>query len=400
MRPLTLDIYDEISVNAVSSKDVLLALGPAKNAKEILIRMNSPGGEVTEGLAIHNMILEQRRSGLTVRCRIDGMCASIATVIACAADTVEMAENAFYCVHFPMSGGGLAGARSDELRERADLLDSMTRLIVPVYVAKTGMSEDEVRKLMESDKLISAQEALDLGFVDKLIPSNLKAVASIRIDRLPQYLATQVPEALRKAKAKMDELEDMKATIAELKDMCTKMAEDFASFKAGKAPDEGDAPAEEEPTEGDGDEPEAKATASILKTAMALAGVKDPKKLEPALMAMQARAQSTALTSHAANVEKAFKSGRVLPHMKARALKMTPDAFADYLDMLGNTKLAPIGEEHEPEPEQAAALAAAVAKKKIDPAKIEISHDELELARRLAPGGSDPVAYARMIKAS
>lgn len=157
-------IFDEIGsfgVSAADFRDELLALG---NVGRIVVRINSPGGDVFDGLAIYNLL---KGVSAEVEVIIDGIAASMASVIAMAGDIVRMPENAFMMLHLP-SGGVLGNA--DDMREQADALDKIRDGMVMAYVAKTGMSTDEMVALLEAGETwLTAAEAVDMGFADEVI---------------------------------------------------------------------------------------------------------------------------------------------------------------------------------------------------------------------------------------
>ncbi len=134
----------------------------AITASTIVLRINSAGGSVPDGLAIYNAL---KRHAATIDVHIDGWALSIASLIAMAGDTVTMAENALFMVHAPwMSAYGNAAA----LREAADVLDKFAAAMATSYAAKSGKPEAEILALLSDgeDHWYTAQEALEAGFID------------------------------------------------------------------------------------------------------------------------------------------------------------------------------------------------------------------------------------------
>ena len=125
----------------VMPKDVLEALEQVKNLQQLNIYINSPGGSVFAGQAIYN-ILNRSKAKKTVY--IDGVAASIASVIALAGDEIKVPSNAFMMVHKPWV---LAMGNSDDLRKMADDLDSLQGGIMTVY--KENLSEGVEASTME-----------------------------------------------------------------------------------------------------------------------------------------------------------------------------------------------------------------------------------------------------------
>lgn len=136
----------------------------ALQADLITVRINSYGGSVTDGLAIYNAI---KRHSAAIQIEIDGIAASIASLIAMAGDAVYMAENALLMIHAPWTG--LYG-NSAELREAAEVLDKYAASMTSAYAAKTGRPADEFLSLLTDgkDHWYSAAEAIEAGFADEM----------------------------------------------------------------------------------------------------------------------------------------------------------------------------------------------------------------------------------------
>jgi ATP-dependent Clp protease, protease subunit len=131
-------------------------------ASQIDLHINSPGGEVFDGITIYNLI-KQHPANVTTY--IDGLAASIASVIALAGNKVIMAENALYMVHNP---SGMAIGTANDMRSLADVLDKVASTMVGTYVSKSGKSEKDVKALMDGETWMTAQEAKDFGFIDEI----------------------------------------------------------------------------------------------------------------------------------------------------------------------------------------------------------------------------------------
>jgi len=164
-------IYDEIGGYGVGAKEFIAEL-KQHSGNRIHLRINSVGGSVTEGLAIANAI-KRHKGGVTAH--VDGLAASMATVIAVSADETVMADNGIFMVHEPWSVGQ---GTADDLRAEADVLDKMKKSLVRSYTKKTGMDDEEVEDLMRAETWMNAQEALAYGFID-YIEDGIEAAASI-----------------------------------------------------------------------------------------------------------------------------------------------------------------------------------------------------------------------------
>lgn len=159
----------------------------AIDATDITVRINSYGGSVTDGIAIYNAI---KRHPAQITVSIEAAAYSIASLIAMAGDTVEMADNALLMIHAPW---GYAVGNSADMRDMADTLDKYAQAMASSYVAKTDMSTDDVLALLTDgqDHWYTAQEALDAGFVDA-VAAALPIAASAAI---PQAALSRYPSA-------------------------------------------------------------------------------------------------------------------------------------------------------------------------------------------------------------
>lgn len=187
-------IYDRVGRDmwgdGVSAEDLVDELAGIK-ASTINVRINSFGGQVFEGLAIYNAL---ERHSARVVAHIDGIAASIASIIALAADEVRIAENAFYMIHNPH---GVAFGNAKDMREMADVLDKVGGSLSGVYAKKTGMDADAIQELMDAETWFNAEEALEMGFVDKVTDkSNVMAALdpSVFASVPPKIAAQLIPQ--------------------------------------------------------------------------------------------------------------------------------------------------------------------------------------------------------------
>lgn len=163
----TIQIFDQIGedwyggsgLSAKQFSDVLNEIGNGP----LLIEINSPGGNVWDGLSIYNQ-LRGRKAPVTTR--VVGIAASIASIIALAGDRVEMADAALMMIHDP---SGMASGTSEDMRKMADALDQHAEVLVGVYAKKTGKSPESIRAAMKAETWFTTEEALAFGLVDKPI---------------------------------------------------------------------------------------------------------------------------------------------------------------------------------------------------------------------------------------
>ncbi|TGA95715.1 Clp protease ClpP [Sporolactobacillus shoreae] len=155
----------------------------------INLHINSPGGSVFEGVAIGNM-LKQNKAQVNVF--VDGLAASIASVIAMAGDHIAMPANAMMMIHNPWSY--VVGNAAD-MRKEADDLDHINESMKQTYLAKAGdkLDTDTLGTLMDAETWLSAQEAVGYGLADEVLEAN-QAAACVSEKLFAKY--KHVPAAL------------------------------------------------------------------------------------------------------------------------------------------------------------------------------------------------------------
>ena len=143
------------------------------DADNYVVHIFSPGGDVFQGFAMYNAL---KNTGKEIKVQINGVCASIATLIAGAASPGKLLinEQSQYLVHNPRFNNISGDAQ--ELRAGADQLDQIKTLLINVYRKRTGMSEQALWEVLNAQRPMTAQQAKELGFVDEVMES-MKAVA-------------------------------------------------------------------------------------------------------------------------------------------------------------------------------------------------------------------------------
>lgn len=131
-------------------------------ASQIDLHINSPGGDVFDGNTIYNLIKQHPAKVTTY---IDGLAASIASVIALAGDTVYMAENALFMLHQPYA---FTMGNEEDHEKSLEVLRQVGGTIARTYMAKTGKDEDEIRQMMRAETWLNSAEAFEAGFVDEI----------------------------------------------------------------------------------------------------------------------------------------------------------------------------------------------------------------------------------------
>ena len=160
-------VYEQIGedwygngVTAKKFREQLQALG---ELDEITIRVNSPGGEVFDGFAIYNELRANKARKIV---HIDGLAASIASVIAMAGDEIVMGLGAMMMIHDPWT---IALGNSTQMRQQADVLDKVKVGLVDAYAGFNGAKDrSEIESLMTAETWFTAEEAVEAGFATRL----------------------------------------------------------------------------------------------------------------------------------------------------------------------------------------------------------------------------------------
>lgn len=143
---------------------------------KIVVRINSGGGDVFAAQAIGNQ-LEQHPAEVTAK--IDGLCASAATIVACHCGKVIAANDSTYMVH-PVRMGAYGYYNAEELKKYIEALDAIRESITGLYAKKTGREKDEVAGWMDETKWWTAQQAKENGFIDELVDDAEETVVENR----------------------------------------------------------------------------------------------------------------------------------------------------------------------------------------------------------------------------
>lgn len=158
-------VYDFYEVEATDKGQFMRELRALGDKKEIDVYINSPGGDLFAGLAIHNAL---KRHQARVCVTIDGYAASAATLIAMAGDVVKMPVNASILVHNALLS--LDGAYNKyDLEKLGKTLDDVDRMVVATYREKTGMDDKKILELLKEERFLSAKEAKGYGLIDEIL---------------------------------------------------------------------------------------------------------------------------------------------------------------------------------------------------------------------------------------
>lgn len=204
--------FDE-ETSATSFRDALKELG---DVTTINLSINSGGGSVFDGIAIYNMLKSHKA---TVNVYVEGLAASIASVIAMAGDTITMRSGSMMMVHMPWT---LSQGNAEEMRRTADTLEKTGDSIVDIYSERTGISSDEIRNIMNDETWLSAEEAVEQGWATKLdkkeaVMNSVPKEILGRFSNVPKNVLARV-EKKTLSQDRLDLIEREKQTLKLLKD--------------------------------------------------------------------------------------------------------------------------------------------------------------------------------------
>ncbi len=204
--------FDE-ETSATSFRDALKELG---DVSTINLSINSGGGSVFDGIAIYNMLKSHKA---TVNVYIEGLAASIASVIAMAGDTITMRSGSMIMVHMPWT---LSQGNAEEMRKTADTLEKTGDSIVDIYSERTGISSDDIRNIMNDETWLSAEEAVEQGWATKLdkkeaVMNSVPKEILGRFSNVPKNVLARV-EKKTLSQDRLDLIEREKQTLKLLKD--------------------------------------------------------------------------------------------------------------------------------------------------------------------------------------
>jgi len=165
----------------VNIKQVTQQIQNNADATKLIVHIHSPGGDVDEGFGIHDILVAHGKDkGVEIETRIEGLCASIATVIAMAGSVRKITENSEFMIHNPW---GDAWGDSDDVQKYADQLKAVEDKVIDFYVAKTGGDREAIDQMMKAETWMTAEQAKELGFVTEII-TTIKAVAKYKLKNI------------------------------------------------------------------------------------------------------------------------------------------------------------------------------------------------------------------------
>lgn len=186
-----IEIFDSIGGwFGVTVREFKKAFDQVRKKKHIRLLLNSPGGDVTEGMAVYNL-LGGVREKLTIE--VMGVAASIASVIALAGKELIMGEGAYLMIHEPRA---FSVGDSAEMRRVADVLDKMRGELVKIYARNSNLTEEELLAAMAAETWYTAEEAVEAGFADGVLEHQAAAAAAFdwrqfKYQHIPAGIAAQ-----------------------------------------------------------------------------------------------------------------------------------------------------------------------------------------------------------------
>ena len=196
-------IFDEVGTFGINAQSFIEEI-KAHKGQPMNLHLNCVGGDVFEGMAIYNVI-KKRKAKTTVY--IEGIAASMGSVIALAADKVIMAENSLFMIHNAF-GGAMGEAK--EMRKTAAVLDKISNEIADIYTKKTNLPFGKIKEMMDEETWLNADEAFELGFVDS-ISDAINVAAKYDISKFKNITDKEIQHKLNinlKSKTMTDELKN------------------------------------------------------------------------------------------------------------------------------------------------------------------------------------------------
>jgi len=340
------EIYDEIGGWGVSAKEFIKGL-QALSGKHLNLRINSPGGSIVDGQAIISA-LKRHTGGFTAW--VDGLAASMASVIACAAEKCYMADGAMMMIH---RASTVSMGDASDLRKDADILEKFERGLLSVYQAKTGMDEGQLKEMLAQETWMDSLEAVALGFADGITDAPV-AMASVTQGEMRARFDTFRSKSMKNTPANNEELpespeEEAAQVAAESADSAASTAEETPVIEETVVADETIEEETSESSEAPAESSEAPVEGASVADAAALATAATSiaaKFSDLTARAEMAEARATALEARARVAEEALlnleRSLGVAPSVATA--RVEPPAAAVMTMTLGEFRSLPHGE--------------------------------------------------------
>jgi len=196
-------LYDEVGSYGVSAKEFVDDIKLLKG-KDIYLHINCVGGEVFDGMAIYNTLKKYKGKVIAY---VEGIAASMGSIIPLAADEIIMSENSLYMIH--NAWGGAMGEAKD-MRKTATLLDKLSSEIANIYSKKTGLPLSQIEDMMDEETWFNSEEALEYGFIDRVSDAVMVA-AKYDISKFKNKTQKEIVNQLNNNKKSKTMTEELKS---------------------------------------------------------------------------------------------------------------------------------------------------------------------------------------------
>lgn len=181
-----------------------------ESGSEVEILINSPGGSVTEGIAMYNAIRDYRRGGGKATARIVGVAASMSSYIPLAAESVIAEDNTIFMVHEPSM---LALGRKSDMERAAGILEGVSQTLARAYAEKTGKNVEDIREMMAEETYLFGEDIVLAGFADKIEPAGEGPETRDEAEALAR---AQVDAAMQKMGEAREDVTQLAAMLGEV----------------------------------------------------------------------------------------------------------------------------------------------------------------------------------------
>jgi ATP-dependent Clp protease, protease subunit len=176
-------IYDAIGGGGITAESIAASI--PDGTSEITVRLNSPGGAVSDGLAIYNYLRDHKAKVTTI---VDGYAASAASIVMLAGDVRQVHESSVVVVHNPWT---IAAGDARDMRHNADVLEELRIALLDIYKDRTKMCESELAEMLDAETWMRGAVAVEYGFADEVIryeEEEGKQAASVHFGRMLEII--------------------------------------------------------------------------------------------------------------------------------------------------------------------------------------------------------------------
>lgn len=204
--------YPWEEIGETSSVTFSKQLATLRDVKKLELKINSPGGDVFEAVAMYHEI-KRFAQGKEVTAYIDGMAASAATLLTLAADKTIMGKGCYFMIHNPLMYMGYANV--EEMNEAIEHLNKTKENLLDLYVEKCKLSREEIAEKMDKTTWYTAEEALQAGFIDEIANYD-SSISNLNISNVftSELKNLAIPEKLKNI---LEENKEEKMTLQDLK---------------------------------------------------------------------------------------------------------------------------------------------------------------------------------------